>query len=114
MWHGKATPITLNADLTRYHRHLVPGVTGTLVPFHKTTVWGNQDRFGAVRFDCCGATLDIVLSNLTIHGTTVEAPPTPTPRSHPPSTRNWRPTWPEKTEADIAIEEAEKLAALKV
>lgn len=80
MWHGERTPVTLNVDLTRYHHHLEPGVTGHLIPGLKTTMWGSSDRFGAVRFDCCGATLDIVLQNLTVHqnGTDVgstEPPP---------------------------------------
>lgn len=68
MWHGKPRKVTLNEDLTRYHGHLRPGVTGTLVPGVKTTIYGWQDRFGAVRFDCCGVTMDILLSNLTLGG----------------------------------------------
>jgi len=65
MWYGKPRRVTLNEDLTRYHDHLRPGVRGTLVPGFKTTIYGRQDRFGAVRFDCCGDTRDIVLSGLT-------------------------------------------------
>jgi hypothetical protein len=82
MWHGKAERVVLNANLTRYHRHLTPGTTGVLVPNVKTTMYGWQDRFGAVRFDCCGATLDIVLSNLTIDPKSVPSPkPEPKPGS---------------------------------
>jgi hypothetical protein len=66
-WMGRAAPVTLNTDLTRYHDHLVPGTTGTVLPAIKTSVWGSQDRFGAVRFDCCGHLMDVVLGNLTIH-----------------------------------------------
>ena len=32
MWYGKPRRVTLNEDITRYHRHLRPGVAGTLVP----------------------------------------------------------------------------------
>lgn len=67
MWYGERVPVTLNVDLTRYHSHLKPGMAGTLVPNLKCSMYGWQDRFGAVEFDCCGTTMDIVLSNLTIH-----------------------------------------------
>ena len=69
MWFGKPARVTLNVDLTQYHGHLTPGVTGTLIPDLKCSMWGSYDRFGAVRFDCCGATLDILLGNLTIEPT---------------------------------------------
>lgn len=76
-WHGKPTRCTLQVPLTKYHPHLVPGVQGTLVPHQKTTEWGWSDRFGAVKFDCCGHTLDIVLANLVIEqgATSPSAPP---------------------------------------
>ena len=65
-WNGPPTRCTLEVNLTRYHEHLVPGAQGVLVPKVKTTSWGELDRFGAVKFDCCGHTLDIVIANLTI------------------------------------------------
>lgn len=57
--------VRLDVDLTRYHRHLEVGATGRLLPMVKVGIWGSTDRFGAVRFDCCGETLDVVLSQLT-------------------------------------------------
>lgn len=74
-WNGEPTRCTLQTDLTRYHSHLVHGSKGVLVPKVKTTNWGSSERFGAVKFDCCGHTLDIVLDNLDIEGA-----PTPVPR----------------------------------
>jgi hypothetical protein len=44
-----------------------------------TTKYGTNPRFGAVRFDCCGHTLDIVLANLDLEWdatSTDEEPPT--------------------------------------
>jgi hypothetical protein len=58
--------VRLNIDLTRYHRHLVPGIEGTSVPGLKTTDWGYQDRFWAIRWDCCGHTMDTLLDSITI------------------------------------------------
>jgi len=65
MWCGPSRKVKLDVDLTKYHGHLVPGVTGTMIPDRKCSMWGSQDRFGAVRFDCCGITMDIVIRNLT-------------------------------------------------
>lgn len=80
-WHSKPTRCTLQVDLTRYHPHLVPGVHGTLVPEVMTTRWGPDNRFGAVKFDCCGHTLDIVLANLDIEDArSAPIPPTPEAR----------------------------------
>lgn len=80
-WNGPPTRCTLQTDLTRYHQHLVVGSQGVLVPEIKTTSWGSLDRFGAVKFDCCGHTLDIVLANLDIEGIQY-APLPPTPQVH--------------------------------
>jgi hypothetical protein len=77
MWNGEKKKVRLNVDLTRYHRHLVPGVTGTVIPDLKCSMWGSQDRFGAVRFDCCGVTMDIVLANLTFDPAPEVGAPTP-------------------------------------
>lgn len=66
MWTGPETRCTLMVPLRRYHDHLLPGLKGTLLPGVETTSWGKNPRFGAVRFDCCGHTLDIVLDNLVI------------------------------------------------
>jgi len=80
-WHGKETRCTLLVNLVRYHTHLVLGAQGTLVPEIMTTSWGSSPRFGAVRFDCCGHTLDIVLANLDIEDTrSGPLPPTPEAR----------------------------------
>lgn len=68
MWMGSAVRAKLNVDLSRYHEHLQAGSMGTLLPFVKVDAWGSEDRFGAVRFDCCGATLDILLASLEIEG----------------------------------------------
>lgn len=65
-WNGPPARCTLQTDLTRYHSHLTAGAKGVLVPKIQTTKWGVNDRFGAVKFDCCGHTLDIVLDNLVI------------------------------------------------
>jgi hypothetical protein len=67
-------PVRLDVDLTQYHEHLEVGVCGTLIPGLQVGVWGAQDRFGAVRFDCCGATLDILFKSLTILESADEAP----------------------------------------
>ncbi len=72
-WDGPETRVILNADLTRYHSHLRPGATGTLLPRVQVGPFGGQDRFGAVRFDCCGATLDVLLAGLTIGQGSAEA-----------------------------------------
>jgi hypothetical protein len=66
MWLGERRRVTLKKDLTRYHDHLVPGVTGQLVPELQVGIWGALERFVAVRFDCCGATLDILLDSLEL------------------------------------------------
>ena len=66
MYYGRHSQrVRLDVDLTRYHRHLAAGATGTLEPMAKVGEWGSSDHFGAVRFDCCGERLDIVLRNLT-------------------------------------------------
>jgi len=76
-WTGPETRCTLQMGLRRYHEHLVPGLKGTLLPGVMTTSWGQSPRFGAVRFDCCGHTLDIVLENLDIENGTPSTPPLP-------------------------------------
>lgn len=73
MWFGDEKRVTLRNDLTRYHGHLTPGATGKLLPQVKVGDSGSLDHFGAVRFDCCGATLDIVLKALDIEGAEEEA-----------------------------------------
>lgn len=64
MWMGPPVRITLREDLTRYDSRLVPGATGVLVPYWVTGAWGKNFRFGAVRFDNGGPTIDMVLDNL--------------------------------------------------
>ncbi len=61
---GDPYRVRLTTDLTRYHTHLEAGAKGTVIPNVKCSVWGTQDRFGAVRFDCCGAMLDILFQSL--------------------------------------------------
>ncbi len=78
-WNGPETRCTLQVNLVRYHPHLVPGLQGTLVPLVETTSWGKNPRFGAVKFDCCGHTLDIVLDNLTIEVSPGDEPKAPPP-----------------------------------
>lgn len=73
MWFGDSKKVTLREDLTRYHPHLVVGTTGVLLPNVKVGLYGSEDRFGAVRFDCCGARLDILLRSLDIEGAEAEA-----------------------------------------
>ncbi len=58
--------VRLDVDLTRYHPHLVPGVEGISEPGVRTTEWGWQDRFWAVRYDCCGHVMDTLTSSLTV------------------------------------------------
>lgn len=62
---GTRERVRLKVDLTRYHKHLEVGAAGWILPGVKVSDWGSQDRFGAVKFDCCGATLDIVTSGLS-------------------------------------------------
>jgi len=64
MWMGPPVRITLREDLTRYDSRLTPGATGVLVPYWVTGAWGKNFRFGAVRFDNGGPTIDMVLDNL--------------------------------------------------
>jgi len=66
MYYGKKKRCTLIVDLTRYHEHLTPGAKGFLIPELTMSNWGNEDRFGAVKFDCCGATLDILFKSLSV------------------------------------------------
>lgn len=61
---GEATRVRLTTDLTRYHPHLKAGAEGQTIPGVKVSVWGASDRFTAVRFDCCGKTLDILWQSL--------------------------------------------------
>ena len=68
VWYGERKRVTLKDDLTRYHTHPKPGVQGTLLPEVKANTWGSDDRFGAVKFDCCGHTLDVLLRGLEIEG----------------------------------------------
>lgn len=68
MWYGERKRVTLKDDLTRYHAHLRPGTQGMLLPGVKASIWGSEDRFAAVRFDCCGHTLDVLLRGLEIEG----------------------------------------------
>ena len=58
--------VRLTTDLTRYHPHLKPGTEGTSQPDVKTTEWGYQDRFWAVKYDCCGHVMDTLLDGLTV------------------------------------------------
>jgi hypothetical protein len=58
--------VRLDVDLTRFHPHLVPGIEGTSVPGMITTEWGYQDRFWAIKYDCCGHTMDTLLTSLTV------------------------------------------------
>jgi hypothetical protein len=58
--------VRLTVDLSRYHEHLKPGAEGISVPGVKTTVWGYQDRFWAVRYDCCGHLMDTLLASLAV------------------------------------------------
>src|SRR5581483_1664537 len=68
MWFGDEKRVTLKDDLTRYHPHLRVGVRGTLLSGVKVGEWGSLDHFGAVKFDCCGTTLDVVPRGLDIEG----------------------------------------------
>lgn len=63
---GDPTRVRLTTDLRRYHMHLASGTTGMTIPDYKVGVWGTQDRFVAVKFDCCGATLDILWGSLDV------------------------------------------------
>jgi len=63
MWMGEPIRVTLKEDLTRYDSRLVPGATGTLVPYWVTGAWGRGFNFGAVQFDN-GPLIDMVLDNL--------------------------------------------------
>lgn len=58
--------VRLDTNLTAYHPHLTPGTEGVSVPDVRTTEWGYQDRFWAVRYDCCGHVMDTVLDSLTV------------------------------------------------
>jgi hypothetical protein len=66
MYYGKRKKVRLVVDLTSYHQHLTEGATGTLIPGAACDIWSQaSDRFGVVRFDCCGHRRDIVLTSLT-------------------------------------------------
>ena len=65
MWYGDKVRVRLDVDLTRYHRNLVPGALGWLIPNIYTDVWAKTyDRFGVVDWDDAPAR-DIVIANLT-------------------------------------------------
>lgn len=65
-YYSRSLRVRLNDDLRAYHPHLVAGSEGALIPDARCGFWGSQDQFGAVRFDCCGAMLDVLLTGLTI------------------------------------------------
>lgn len=64
MYFGEDTRVRLNYDLTGYHKHLVVGSMGTLRKDGKASMWGSQDRFGMVQFDCCGHCIDVLFKSL--------------------------------------------------
>lgn len=64
MYYGESKRVVLKYDLTDYHPHLKPGTAGMLLQGVKCSTWGSNDTFGAVKFDCCGHTRDIVLKSL--------------------------------------------------
>lgn len=65
-YYSRSLRVRLSHDLRQYHDHLAPGSEGTLIPGAKCGMWGSEDRFGAVRFDCCGVMLDVLLEGVTI------------------------------------------------
>jgi hypothetical protein len=64
---GSPKRVKLNVDLTRYDSRLTKGQEGITIPNTKLSMWGSQDTFVAVKFDC-GATLDIVINSLEFDG----------------------------------------------
>ena len=62
---GERQRVRLNVDLTRYDARLVVGSMGWTLPDVKLSMWGSQDRFVAVKFDC-GASLDILYKSLSV------------------------------------------------
>jgi hypothetical protein len=64
---GSSKEVILNCDLTRYDNRLTKGQKGKTIPDFKCGIWGTQDRFVAVKFDC-GATMDILISSLDYEG----------------------------------------------
>jgi hypothetical protein len=65
MEYGNSRRVKLTCDLTKYDSRLTVGQEGKTIPHTKLSIWGSQDRFVAVDFDC-GAKLDILLSGLDI------------------------------------------------
>ena len=55
---GNKIRVKLKVDLTKYDKRLVEGSLGYTMPDIKLDVWGWQDRYVAVKFDC-GACLDV-------------------------------------------------------
>lgn len=49
---GEPHRVKLIVDLTRYDKRLTEGQLGTTMPGVKLSIWGSEDRFVAVRFDC--------------------------------------------------------------
>lgn len=60
---GKPRKVKLIVDLTKYDSRCVEGSTGKTIPNFKVGIWGDLDRFVAVRFDN-GAVLDILYKGL--------------------------------------------------
>jgi len=60
---GKPKKVKLIVDLTKYDSRCVEGSTGTTIPNHRVSFWGDWDTFVAVRFDN-GAVLDILYKSL--------------------------------------------------
>ena len=97
----------LCTDLTRYHEHLVLGITGTVVgsPLQRS-------RYGSsyltVKFDCCGHTRNIIRDNLWVG---VFPPPSKVaeliPDQYAPT-----PTKPPSGDPRAQIEEKRRLIAL--
>lgn len=64
---GKSKKVKLKVDLTKYDNRLTVGQEGMSIPNKKFSMWGSQDRFVAVKFDC-GAALDVLINSLEFEG----------------------------------------------
>ena len=61
----KPLRVKLKVDLTKYDNRCKVGSIGYTIPDIKLSMWGDQDRFVAVRFDN-GAQLDVLWDSLEI------------------------------------------------
>lgn len=62
---GEPLKFVLMIDLTKYNQRCVVGQRGVTIPDVKLSMWGDYDRFVAVKFDN-GASMDVLWDSIQI------------------------------------------------